>query len=79
VTEKTRNVLLEGASWNFINIRRTMAAQKMTSEAGYRFSRGIHPAAGRARRALGLKRMLEWGGEGSHRPGPGRCLPAAPP
>ena len=33
VTEKTRNVLLEGANWNYINIRRTTAAQKMTSEA----------------------------------------------
>lgn len=40
----TRNVLLEGAAWNFINIRRTIAAQHMQSEAAYRFSRGVHPA-----------------------------------
>jgi len=44
VTDQTRNILLEGAAWNFINIRRTMTAQKMISEAGYRFSRGVHPA-----------------------------------
>jgi len=44
VSEKTRNVLLEGAAWNFINIRKTVAAQKLLSEAAYRFSRGVHPA-----------------------------------
>jgi phenylalanyl-tRNA synthetase beta chain len=62
VTEQTRNVLLEGANWNYINIRRTMAAQKMTSEAGWRFSRGIHPAMAESAVRLGLKCMLEWGG-----------------
>jgi phenylalanyl-tRNA synthetase beta chain len=62
VTEKTRNVLLEGANWNYINIRRTSAAQKLTSEAGWRFSRGIHPALAPSGVQLGLKRMLEWGG-----------------
>jgi phenylalanyl-tRNA synthetase beta chain len=63
VTNATRNVLLEGASWNYINIRRTTAAQKMTSEAGWRFSRGIHPELASYGVKLGLKRMLEWGGE----------------
>lgn len=43
VSENTRNVLLEGASWNFINIRKTTAAQHMNTEASYRFSRGLHP------------------------------------
>jgi phenylalanyl-tRNA synthetase beta chain len=62
VTEKTRNVLLEGASWNFINIRRTIAAQKMSSEAAFRFSRGIHPAMAPYGVQLGLKYMLAWGG-----------------
>ncbi len=62
VTASTRNVLLEGANWNYINIRRTLAAQKMTSEAGYRFSRGLHPALAPEGVKLGLKRMLEWGG-----------------
>jgi phenylalanyl-tRNA synthetase beta chain len=62
VTETTRSVLLEGANWNYINIRRTMATQKMTSEAGWRFSRGIHPAMAESGVRLGLKRMLEWSG-----------------
>ena len=62
VTEITRNVLLEGASWNYINIRRTTAAQKLVSEAGYRFSRGIHPEMAPYGVQLGLKRMLAWGG-----------------
>ena len=62
VTKKTHNVLLEGANWNYINIRRTTSAQKMTSEAGWRFSRGIHPALAPTGVQLGLKRMLEWGG-----------------
>ncbi len=62
VTDATRNVLLEGANWNYINIRRTMAAQRMTSEAGWRFSRGIHPAIAETGVRLGLKYMLEWGG-----------------
>ena len=33
VTEKTRNVLLEGAAWNFINIRRTAYGHNLHSEA----------------------------------------------
>lgn len=64
VTEHTCNVLLEGASWNYINIRRTTGAQKMTSEAGWRFSRGIHPALASDGVKLGLKNMLDWGSEG---------------
>lgn len=44
VSEATTRVLLEGAAWNFINIRKTLASQKMSSEAAYRFSRGVHPA-----------------------------------
>ncbi|HEX9018086.1 MAG TPA: phenylalanine--tRNA ligase subunit beta [Anaerolineaceae bacterium] len=62
VTDQTRNVLLEGANWNYINVRRTMAAQKMISEAGWRFSRGIHPAIALSGVRLGLKYMQAWGG-----------------
>lgn len=62
VTANTRNVLLEGANWNYINIRRTTAAQKMTSEAAYRYSHGIHPALASYGVQLCLKYMLEWGG-----------------
>ena len=44
VSEHTKNILLEGAAWNFINIRRTVTAQRLPSEAAYRFERGVHPA-----------------------------------
>lgn len=56
VTESTRNVLLEGAAWNFINIRRTLTSQRLDSEASYRFSRGVHPSLA----MQGLKRGLYW-------------------
>ena len=62
VTDATTDVLLEGASWNFINIRKTVAAQKLSSEAAYRFSRGVHPALAPFGVRLGLDRMAEWGG-----------------
>jgi phenylalanyl-tRNA synthetase beta chain len=48
--------LLEGASWNMINIRRTVLAQNLPSEASYRFSRGVHPAMAER----GVLRCLEW-------------------
>lgn len=62
VTENTRNVLLEGANWNFINIRRTVSAQRLPSEASYRFSRGIHPALAEEGVRLGMERMAAWAG-----------------
>ena len=40
----TANILLEGAAWNFINIRRTTKQHNLPSEASFRFSRGVHPA-----------------------------------
>jgi phenylalanyl-tRNA synthetase beta chain len=43
VTDATRNVLLEAASFDFISIRRTMKALNLPSEASVRFSKGIHP------------------------------------
>jgi phenylalanyl-tRNA synthetase beta chain len=62
VTEKTRTVLLEGAAWNFINIRKTMAAQKLVSEAAYRFSRGVHPAMAERGVLRGLELIQQWAG-----------------
>jgi phenylalanyl-tRNA synthetase beta chain len=62
VNGETQNVLLEGASWNFINIRKTISALKINSEAAYRMSRGVHPALAELGLKLCLKRMLEWGG-----------------
>ncbi len=62
VTSETRRVLLEGAAWNFINIRRTVTAQKMASEAAYRFSRGVHPAMAERGVRRGLDLMRQWSG-----------------
>jgi phenylalanyl-tRNA synthetase beta chain len=60
VTDRTRNILLEGASWNYINVRRTTFSQRLSSEAGYRFGRGIHPELAAYAVQLGLQRMQEW-------------------
>ena len=62
VTDKTENILLEGASWNFINIRKTVVSQRMHSEAAYRFARNVHPALAELGVRLCLKRMAEWSG-----------------
>ena len=62
VTETTKNVLLEGASWNFINVRRTLNSQSVSSEAGYRFSRGVHPAMAPRGVSRGLELMRLWSG-----------------
>ncbi|MFQ5942298.1 MAG: phenylalanine--tRNA ligase subunit beta [Anaerolineales bacterium] len=63
VSESTTRVLLEGAGWNFINIRKTVAAQKLSSEAAYRFERGVHPAMAErgVRRGLEVMRELTGG------------------
>ena len=62
VDENTTSVLLEGAAWNMINIRKTAKAQNLPSEASYRYSRGVHPAMSKRgiRRALEL--MRNWSG-----------------
>ncbi len=62
VSERTRNVLLEGASWNYINIRKTTLAQKLSSEAGYRMSRGVHPAMAERGTRRALELMRQWSG-----------------
>ncbi|MEE3228108.1 MAG: phenylalanine--tRNA ligase subunit beta, partial [Chloroflexota bacterium] len=44
VSDNTKNVLLEAASWDLINIRQTVISQQLhSSQAGYRFSRGVSP------------------------------------
>ncbi len=55
ITAATRSVLLEAANWDFINTRRTMQSQKVTTDAGLRFSRGVHPS----RALLGVTRGIE--------------------
>lgn len=62
VTATTTRVLLEGAAWNFLNIRRTLAAHKLSSEAAYRFSRGVHPALAEVGVRRGLMWMQRWAG-----------------
>jgi phenylalanyl-tRNA synthetase beta chain len=62
VNANTHNVLIEGASWNYINVRKTTSYLNLDSEAGYRFSRGIHPELAPWGVQLCLKRMFEWGG-----------------
>ena len=62
VTDSTKNILLEGAAWNFINIRRTAQQHNLPSEASFRFSRGVHPALAEGGVRLGLKYMAEWAG-----------------
>lgn len=63
VGAETRNVLLEAANWNNISIRRTAGYHKLSSEAGARFGRGVHPAeALRGNlRAIELMRQLAGG------------------
>lgn len=51
VSDQTTNVLLEGAVWNMINIRKTAKAHNLNSEASYRMSRGVHPVSGGTRPA----------------------------
>jgi phenylalanyl-tRNA synthetase beta chain len=56
------NILLEGAAWNFINIRRTAKQHNLPSEASFRFSRGVHPALAKMGVRRGLQLMAEWSG-----------------
>ena len=58
----TANILLEGAAWNFINIRRTARQQNLPSEASFRFSRGVHPAMAEQGVRRGLQYMALWSG-----------------
>ncbi len=62
VSATTINVLLEGAAWEFINIRKTVKAQDLPSEASYRFSRGVHPAMTERGVRRGIELMRQWAG-----------------
>jgi phenylalanyl-tRNA synthetase beta chain len=62
VSPSTKNILLEGAAWNFINIRRTAKQHNLPSEASFRFSRGVHPALAETGVRRGLQLMAEWSG-----------------
>ena len=77
VTDQTRNILLEGAAWNFINIRRTAKQHNLPSEASFRFSRGVHPALAEIGVKRGLQYMAEWAG-GNVAPDLGDAYPLPP-
>ncbi len=62
VAPGTTNVLLEGAAWEFINVRKTVKAQNLPSEASYRFSRGVHPGLAEKGVARALELMRQWTG-----------------
>ncbi len=63
VSEKTTNVLLESASFDYVSIRRTMRTLNLPSEASARFSRGVPPALVKpaAERAADLMRQYAGG------------------
>jgi phenylalanyl-tRNA synthetase beta chain len=63
IDEHTKNVLLEAASFNYINNRKTATALKLPSEATARFGRGVPPAhtIPTARRACELMAQLAEG------------------
>jgi len=63
INDETTNVLLEAAGWNFMNIRRSTTALRINSEAGFRFSRGVHPSQALlgALRAAELMRLYAGG------------------
>jgi phenylalanyl-tRNA synthetase beta chain len=62
ISASTTNVLLEAASWNFINIRKTTQAQKLFTEASTRFSRNLHPSRAGMGCLRGIELMRQWGG-----------------
>jgi phenylalanyl-tRNA synthetase beta chain len=66
--QSSANILLEGAAWNFINIRRTARQHNLPSEASFRFSRGVHPAQAEQGVRRGLQYMALWSG-GAPAPG----------
>jgi phenylalanyl-tRNA synthetase beta chain len=62
VHEGSTNILLEAAAWNFINIRRSVKALDLPSEAAYRFSRGVHPSQALLGALRGAKLMQQVAG-----------------
>ncbi len=62
ISDDTTNVLLEAANWEFISIRRTTHAHKLFSEAGTRFSRGVHPSQAMLGVRRGIELMRQTGG-----------------
>ncbi len=62
ISDSSTNVLLESASFNFINNRRTSRMLKLPSEAAYRFSRGVPSQLDPVGNIRGAQLMAELGG-----------------
>jgi phenylalanyl-tRNA synthetase beta chain len=62
VREGSISILLEAAAWNFINIRRSVRAYDLPSEAASRFSRGVHPSQAMLGALRGAKLMQQLAG-----------------
>ena len=62
VSDETRNVLLESAAFEFINVRQTAKKLKLPSEAAYRFSRGVPPRLNPIGNVRGAQLMADLGG-----------------
>ena len=62
VTDATRNLLFEVASWNWVSIRRTARHHNLHSEASYRFARGVHPELAMLAQKRGLALLQQLAG-----------------
>ncbi|MFL5340037.1 MAG: phenylalanine--tRNA ligase subunit beta [Gemmataceae bacterium] len=78
VTDRTTNILLESASFDYVSIRRTMRALNLPSEASTRFSKGIHPEMVTPAAARAAQLMAKCAG-GSVCAGEVDCYPAPLP
>jgi phenylalanyl-tRNA synthetase beta chain len=62
IADSTREVIIEGASWDRATIRRTSAALTLSSEASRRFGRGVDPDLTSLGVARATELTLELGG-----------------
>lgn len=62
VTDATRNLLFEAATWNWVSIRRTARHHNLHSEASYRFARGVHPELAMLAQKRGLALLQQHAG-----------------
>jgi len=64
ICRATNDILIEGAAWNFINIRKTLKAQAkvklIESAASYQFARDIHPAMAEKGVRRCLRLIQQW-------------------
>jgi phenylalanyl-tRNA synthetase beta chain len=78
VSAHTRRIFLESANFNFVNIRRTAQALRLSSEAAQRFGRGVDSALTMPA-LLRASRLMETLGGGTLHPAIADTYPAPPP